>query len=107
MGLYGDEFVHGWPILVITMITGLFVSIQMNIGNSLSAKGIVWGQLIFNILQALIFVGLTILWISYGSYGFVVARGTSYFILLIISFACILYATNNKLAYAVYSNDKL
>ena len=105
LGLYGDEFVHGWPILVITMITALIVSIQMNIGNSLSAKGVVWSQLIFNILQAFIFVGLTTLWISYGSYGFVVARTISYLFLLIISFVCILYATSNKFAYAVYSND--
>ena len=105
LGLYGNEFVHGWPVLVITMITALFVSIQINIGNSLSAKGIIWSQFIFNSLQALIFVSLTILSISYGSYGFVLARGISYVFLLIIYFACIFYATSNKFADAVCDND--
>ena len=105
LGFYGEDFVHGWPVLVVTMITGLFVSIQINIGNSLSAKGIVWSQLVFNILQALIFVGLTMLWISHGAYGFVLAKGISYVFLLMSSVGCILYATSNKLAYAVYSNN--
>ena len=104
MGLYGNDFVEGAEVLVITIISAVFVSMQMNIGNTLSAKGKVWGQLGLNICQALIFVGLTKFWIENGAFGLALAKTVSYLFLLVGSLAYAFFITIDETGTSIKAN---
>ncbi len=102
MELYGDGFSEGDDVLVITAVSVVFVSMQMSIGNSLSARGKVWGQLGLNIFQALIFIALTKVWIEDGAYGLALAKTISYSFLLMASLTYVFFITNGQARTDIY-----
>ena len=105
MGLYGDGFSEGGDVLMVTIVSVVFVSMQMSIGNCLSAKGKVWGQLVLNIFQVLIFIALTKIWIEDGAYGLALAKTISYFFLFLGSLTYGFYITNDETRTSVYFEE--
>lgn len=103
MELYGPGFSNGSVVLMILMCSGIFVAIQTTVGNTLSAKGKIWGQLVMNLSWAIIFVALAKIWISHGAIGIVSARALAYFVLMVGSIAYAFFITRTNEIYQVES----
>ncbi len=104
MGLYGPGFSDGAKVLIILMCSGIFVSIQTIVGNTLSAKGKIWGQLVMNVSWALIFVAVAKMWVSsHGATGVVAARTIACFLLMVGSIAYAFFITRTNDIYQVES----
>ncbi len=96
LSLYGPDFLNGSPVFVIIMLSSIFVSVQLIIGNILSARGKVWGQLVLNIMWAGVFIFFTERWINHGGFGLASSKLTATVLLLIGSIAYAYFLLGRK-----------
>jgi len=78
MGLYGGEFVRGWPTLVVVLLTAGVLAIEMPVGPIIAASGKMWLSFAMNGAWALVFIATTLLLVSRGSVGVATARAIAY-----------------------------
>ena len=90
MALFGEEFVHAWPTLVVVLATAGIFTIVGPIGHWIVASGRVWINALLYTTWAIVFVGLTWLIVSGGAMGLASARAGAYCIhgVLAALFAC-------------------
>ncbi len=74
MGFYGAGFTHGWPTMLITVITAGIVGVQTPVAYMLAAKGKMWIWFLMSLGMGLIFIGLNVFWVHQGSIGMAWAR---------------------------------
>ncbi len=80
MGLYGDDFINGWPTFVAVMFTALLLAVQRPVGQIISASGRMWTGLSMNGGWALVFIITAYLLTNYGSFGLASARAIAYIV---------------------------
>ena len=78
MSLYGEEFVDGWPTLVIVLMTAGLFAAQTPVGQVIAASGRMWVGVAMNISWGLTFIVGTLVLIDHGSLGLASARMLSY-----------------------------
>jgi O-antigen/teichoic acid export membrane protein len=79
MGLYGPGFAEGWPVLVITLLSGGVLMVQAPITDRLVATSKMWSYFMAHIIWATVFVTGSYLWVSaHGSAGLAFARLLAY-----------------------------
>jgi len=79
MGWYGPGFAEGWPVLVITLLSGGVLMIQAPITDRLVATSKMWAYFLAHIIWAVIFVTGTYFWVPvHGSAGLAMARLVAY-----------------------------
>lgn len=81
MGLYGPGFADGWPVMVITLMSGLVLMVQAPVTDRLVATSKMWIYFLSHIIWAIVFLTGTYLWVStHGSAGLATARMLAYLI---------------------------
>lgn len=78
MSAYGEDFVHDWPTLVVSLITCVIVAVQVPVGNMIAASGRMWLGLSMNLLWASVFVLVAWFSVQWGALGLVSARLIAY-----------------------------
>lgn len=76
--LYGPTYSDHWPTLALVFATVAIYSIQSTVWQLLTASGRMWTGLLMNLGWAIIFLGLTWLWIAQGDLGLAAARLAAY-----------------------------
>lgn len=61
MGLYGPSFAPGWPVLIMSALTAVLISVNSVIGSLIATTGSVWHGLFFNLLWAILLLVLAVL----------------------------------------------
>ena len=69
MGMYGDDFRHDWPTLIVCLATAGAMAIQQPFLVVLMASGRMWSSLLFNVVWGLVFVLTTWTLLDWGSVG--------------------------------------
>lgn len=80
MGLYGKEFVHGWPTLVVTTLTAALFAIQAPIGHVIAASGRMWLGLTMNLGWGIVLLICAYIFLHFGAIGLASARLLSYIV---------------------------
>lgn len=78
MGLYGESFRGGWPVLIIVLLTAGMTTIQSPVGQIITASGRMWVGCAMNMGWAAVFVLGTVLLVGNGALGLAVARAIAY-----------------------------
>lgn len=78
MGLYGESFRGGWPVLIIVLLTAGMTTIQSPVGQIITASGKMWIGCAMNMGWAAVFVLGTVLLVGNGALGLAVARAIAY-----------------------------
>jgi O-antigen/teichoic acid export membrane protein len=79
MGFYGPGFVEGWPVLAITLLSGLVLMAQAPITDRLVATSKMWAYFLAHFIWAVVFVlGSYLLVPAHGSAGLALARLLAY-----------------------------
>lgn len=95
MGLYGESFRSGWPVLVIMLLTTGISAVNMAIGQTLAASNRMWIGLAMNAAWAGVYISATYILVDKGAIGMAAARGAAYFCHLIWVFTFAYYALRN------------
>ena len=69
MSFYGRDFVHGWPVLVLMVLTAALLAVQIPVGQIIAASGRMWLGLLMNSGWALALVGSFWFLRQYGALG--------------------------------------
>ena len=80
MNLYGEGFRHGWPTLIVVLLTAGLLSVQTPVGYIIAASGRMWTGFVMNSGWALVFISCTYLLLDHGSLGLAGARMIGYII---------------------------
>lgn len=80
MGLYGESFADYWPTLIAILITAGILSIQLPVGQTITASGKMWAVMVINIAWASTFLIFTYTWVEWGSFGLALSRCCANFI---------------------------
>lgn len=81
MGLYGPEFVRGWPVMVLTMVSAGVLMVQGPINNHLIAASRMWVYFWAHILWGGVFLASTFLLVPvHGATGLAAARLIAYIV---------------------------
>ncbi|GMN99848.1 oligosaccharide flippase family protein [Parageobacillus thermoglucosidasius] len=78
MGQYGEEFTSGWKVLTIVLITVCVMSIQMPVGNLITASGKMWAGLGLNGAWAFLFLTSFAFLKTYGAIGMALSLLVAY-----------------------------
>jgi len=79
MGLYGPGFSEGWPVLAITLLSGLALMAQAPVTDRLVATSKMWAYFFAHVVWAVVFVtGTCFLVPAHGSAGYALARLIAY-----------------------------
>jgi O-antigen/teichoic acid export membrane protein len=76
---YGPGFRSAWPTLVAVLITAGLLSLDIPVGELITASGRMWVGFASNIGWAILYLGVTALLLRWGSLGMASARGLAYF----------------------------
>ncbi len=80
MELYGSSFREGWPTLVVMLLTAAVTATHTAVGQVLVASGRMWIALAMNLGWAILFVGFTLWFRSWGAVGLASARLAAYLV---------------------------
>jgi O-antigen/teichoic acid export membrane protein len=78
MNFYGPGFSAGWPVLVVTLLTGCLVAFQNPVGNLIAASSRMWLGAAMNLGWGVAFIILTLLLVPLGALGLATARAGAY-----------------------------
>lgn len=78
MGLYGTDFRAAWPVLVVSLITAVLLSVQAPVGNMIIASGRMWLGFWTNLGWGIAFIGFTYGLLKWGGFGLSAARCLAY-----------------------------
>ena len=79
MALYGPGFAEGWPVLVLTLLSGGILMVQAPITDRLVATSEMWAYFLAHIIWAAVFVAASYLLVpAHGSAGLALSRLLAY-----------------------------
>jgi O-antigen/teichoic acid export membrane protein len=87
MRLYGSEYRNAWSTLVIVILTAGIFAVLMPVGDVIAASGRMWLGCLMNTGWAVVFIGSTLLFVRFGSFGLASARLLAYSVHAIWTFA--------------------
>ncbi len=78
MGLYGADFRAAWPVLIVSLITAVLLSVQAPVGHILIASGKMWLGFWTNVGWGIAYIGFTYGLLTWGALGISAARCLAY-----------------------------
>jgi O-antigen/teichoic acid export membrane protein len=78
MGMYGPDFVRGWPTLVLVLVTAGALALEMPVSDLLVSHARMWTGFLMNLGWALAFIAAAFIWRSWGAAGLAGARLLAY-----------------------------
>jgi O-antigen/teichoic acid export membrane protein len=79
MSVYGPAFRNGWPLLIVLSLSALPEALNTLLGHPLIVSGAMWWRFGFDVLLALMLVGLAVVFVPrWGAVGFACAYGLAF-----------------------------
>ena len=78
MGIYGEGFAIGYPVLILLSISAVLMAINNVIGQVIASMGKMWAGFALNLLWASVLIFCTWIWRTLGAVGFGLATLVSY-----------------------------
>ncbi len=79
MGVYGKEFIDGWPVLILVSVSAILMSLTSVISNTLASFGNMWFIFLFDLLWGIALISISYYLIPmYGALGFAISFAVAY-----------------------------
>jgi O-antigen/teichoic acid export membrane protein len=93
MGLYGNEFAHGAPVLIGVICSIMIISIGTGTGAAIEARGKMWRGLVLNLSWGVVLIA--VVWFTAGAWGARALAFGSVVAYLVLSFWGFLYIASD------------
>lgn len=78
MGLYGSDFVDGWLVFLVSIVTAALVAVETTASSIIASANMMWLGFLANLVWALVFVAAALALVEWGAVGLAGARLIAY-----------------------------